>query len=281
MPSGSFTFSNNVHSCAWRGLAASSEIATRLCRKDEVDDVRERHVAVVRTLVVAPAQVHAQLFRRDVCDRVIERLDVQLRALAEFRQAQVRVLDVTSHAEVGAVDLQHEAGFGDGFVFVTHRIGDRVDVGLEILVVVVAKEQRHHAGRGGAHEATRGLHILERSLEIVGIGLRRLLVPHADRRVAGGRLAARAARIAEHAFFQAREVGKILVHERIARAAESVEPVLDVGGVARLRQLAVIDQVDAGIGLLAGRFRPPPRARAWQVPLDRRVRLLPWRTSCG
>jgi hypothetical protein len=87
-----------------------------------------------------------------------------------------------------------------------------------------------------------------------GIGLRSLLVPHADRRVAGGRLAARAAWIAEHAFFQAGEVGKILIHERIARAAESVEPVLDVGGIARLRQLAVIDQVDAGVGLFADDF---------------------------
>ena len=34
-------------------------------------------------------------------------------------------------------------------------------------------------------------------------------------------------------------------------AAESVQAVLDVGGVARLRQLAVIDQVDACVGLLA------------------------------
>ena len=30
LPSGSFTFSNSVHSCAWRGLAASNEIAAGL-----------------------------------------------------------------------------------------------------------------------------------------------------------------------------------------------------------------------------------------------------------
>ena len=30
LPSGNFTFSNNVHSCAWRGLAASNEIAAGL-----------------------------------------------------------------------------------------------------------------------------------------------------------------------------------------------------------------------------------------------------------
>src|SRR5260370_360985 len=35
-----------------------------------------------------------------------------------------------------------------------------------------------------------------------------------------------------------------------AVAAEAVEPVLDVGGVARLAHLAVIDDVDAGLDLL-------------------------------
>ena len=45
--------------------------------------------------------------------------------------------------------------------------------------------------------------------------------------------AARAAGISEHALFQAREIGEILIDERISSAAESVEPVLDVGGIAR------------------------------------------------
>ena len=68
-------------------------------------------------------------------------------------EVEVGVLDVAAHAEVGAVDLQDEAGLGDGLVFVAHRVGDGVDVGLVVLVVVVAEEQRHHAGRGRAHEA--------------------------------------------------------------------------------------------------------------------------------
>ncbi len=76
-----------------------------LRRKNEVDDVSQRHVAMMRTLVVTPAKMHTQLFRWNICDRMIEGLDVELRALAEFRQAQVRVLNVASHAEVGAVDL--------------------------------------------------------------------------------------------------------------------------------------------------------------------------------
>ena len=74
--------------------------------------------------------------------RVVERLDVQLRALAEFGEVEVGILDVPAHAEVGTVDLQHEAGLGDRLVFVAHRVGDGVDVGLEVRVMIVAEEQR-------------------------------------------------------------------------------------------------------------------------------------------
>ncbi len=77
--------------------------------------------------------MHAQLLGRNILQRVIERLDMQLRTLAEFGEAQIGVLDVAAHAEIGAVDLQDEAGIGHGLVFVTHRLGDGVDVSLESL----------------------------------------------------------------------------------------------------------------------------------------------------
>ena len=79
-------------------------------REHDVDDVGERHVVVVRALVVAPAQMHAKLLGRDVAGGVIERLDVHADALAELLEVEVGVLDVPAHAEIGAVDLQHEAG---------------------------------------------------------------------------------------------------------------------------------------------------------------------------
>ena len=88
----------------------------------------------------------------DVGERVVERLDVHPGAFAEFREAQVRILDVAAHGEVGAVDLQHDAGFGDRLVFLAHRLGDREQIRLLARVVVVAEEQRDDAGRGRAHE---------------------------------------------------------------------------------------------------------------------------------
>ena len=101
---------------------------------------------MVRTFVIAPAQVHAELLGRNVFDRVVERLDVQRDALAELFQVEIGVLDVPAHAEIGAIELENEAGICHGLVLVSHRVGDGVDVSLEVLVVVVAEEQRHHAG---------------------------------------------------------------------------------------------------------------------------------------
>jgi len=125
---------------------------------DHVDDLLERHVAVVRARVVAPAQVHAHLLGRDVDERAVQC----------------------------------------------------------------------------------------RSLEPGGVRFRRLHVPDADRRVAGRGLAVLAPRVSRHAGLGARKVLEVLEDVARARAAEAVQPVLDVGGVAQLRPLAVVDDVDAG-----------------------------------
>ena len=168
--------------------------------------------------------------------------------LAELLQAQIGVLDVPAHAEVGAVDLQDEAGLGHGLVLLAHGLGDGKKVGLVVLVVLVAEEQRDHAGRGRAHEALRRRGASDRSLQVfhVAQGFGRAAVAHGDRAVAGRRLAARAARVTEHALGELRELGEVLVDEGVAGAAEAVEAVFDVRGVAWLRHLAVVDEVDAG-----------------------------------
>src|SRR5207302_7945570 len=95
------------------------------------------------------------------------------------------------------------------------------------------------------------LHGPERALQIVDVGHSCLAVAHRDRRIAGRRLAPRAAWIAEHALLQLREVREVLIDEGVAGAAETREAILDVSRVARLREFAVIDHVDAGIRLLS------------------------------
>src|SRR6267143_556157 len=218
----------------------------------DVDDLFERHVAVVRAFVVAPAQVHSQPIRRDVRSSVVERLDVQPRVLAEFFQGQARVLDVPAHREVRAVDLQNDAGLRHRLVLVAHRIRDGEKVGLLARVVVVPEEEPDHAGGGRAHERLLGPYFGRGRFQVVDVVPRALSVAHADRRVAPRRFPARATRVAEHALGEVRKFDEVLVYEGVARAAEAVEAVLDVGSIAGLRHLAVAEDVDARSGLLEG-----------------------------
>ncbi len=204
----------------------------------------------MRALVVAPAQVQAQLLGRNVRERVVERLDVQPRLLAEFLERKVRVLDVPAHAEVGAVDLQDDAGLCHRFILVAHRLGDREKIGFLARVVVVPEEEPDHSGGGRAHEHFLHVHFRCRRLEIVDVVPRCLCVAHADRRIAPRGLAARAPGIAEHALGEVRELGEVLVYESISGAAETREAILHVGGVAGLRHLAVVHDVHARPGLL-------------------------------
>ena len=57
---------------------------------------------------------------------MVERLDMLPRTLAKLCEAQLRVLNMASHGEIGAIDLQHDAGVGDAFIFDPHRFGDRM-----------------------------------------------------------------------------------------------------------------------------------------------------------
>jgi hypothetical protein len=194
--------------------------------------------------------MHAQLLGRDIGDRVVHRLDVERGSLAEGLEIGVVILDVLAHREIRTIDLQHESCAGDRLVFLPHRVGDGVEIGLLARIVIVAEEHRDHAGRRRAHEAACGSHGTHRGLQIIHVGNRGLRVTHRDRRVAGRRLATRTARIAEHLLAQLREVVEVLIDEGVAGAAEARKAVLHIGRVARLRELAVVDQIDAGVGLL-------------------------------
>ena len=244
-------------------------------KKNDVDDVGKRHVAVVRPFVVAPAQVHAQLLGRNIRGGAVERFDVQPRFLAEFFQGEARVLDVPAHGEVGAIDLQDDAGLCNRFVLVAHRIGDGEKIGFLAGVMVVPEKKRDHAGRGGAHEHFLHVHFPGRRLEVVDVVPRGLRVAHADRRVAPRGLPARAARVAEHALGQVRELDQVLVYESVPGSAETGETVLDIGGVAGLRHLAVVDDVDARPGLLVhDLLHRGANARAERLVIDRHALLL-------
>src|SRR5262249_59697328 len=93
-------------------------------------DPLEWYVVMVRALVVPPAQVHADAGGRHVGQRMIEGLDLEFRVAEELRLFGIAETDVTTHGEVGRVDLQIEACSHDRFVLRTHRIGEGTDVFL-------------------------------------------------------------------------------------------------------------------------------------------------------
>ena len=86
-------------------------------------------------------------------------------------------------------------------------------------------------------------------LEILGVALGRAWIAHGDGRVARRRPPPRAARIAEDPRGHLGKIRQVAIRERMALSAEAAQPVLHVGGVARLAHLAVVDEIDAGLDL--------------------------------
>src|SRR6266849_4139231 len=257
------------------GIGGLERDSVRPRKKNDVDDVFERYVAVVRPFVVAPAQVHAHAFGRNVRGGAVERFDVQPCFLAEFFQGEARVLDVPPHGEVGAIDLQDDPGLRYRFVLVAHGIGDGEKIRFLAVVVLVPEKKPDHAGRGGAHEHFLGLYLGRGRFQVLDVIPRALGVAHADRRIAPRGLPARAARVAEHALGEVRELDQVLIYESVPGAAEAGEAVLDVGGVAGLRHLAVVDDVDARPGLPAhDLLHRGANARAKRLVIDRHALLL-------
>ena len=76
---------------------------------------------------------------------------------AEFVVGEMAVLIVARRAEVGRVDLQHEACLDDGAVLDLEHVGERRDVSVLGRVMQVDDEARQNAGRRRGHERLGGI----------------------------------------------------------------------------------------------------------------------------
>jgi hypothetical protein len=218
--------------------------------------------------------VQADLVGRDVAQRVIERLDVALGDFEELRVAQLGKRQVTTHRQVGAVDLQHEPRAVDGVVLLLHDVDEPGQVRLAARVVLVAHEVGDDARRGRRHERLGGLHVLQGRLQVGDVLLHGAPVLPLDGTVAGRPQDGRAPLGPRGRLREVRPVGPRR-HRRLP--AEAGQPVAHVGGVTDLALLAVADDVHAGLDLLAddvGHGALHARSEGDRVGLGARVERL-------
>ena len=78
-------------------------------------------VVGVRALVVAPADVEADVGRVDAVERAVDRVDDELDPVEELAERPVGEQGVALHGEVGRVDLQQQAAVDDRAVLGAQR----------------------------------------------------------------------------------------------------------------------------------------------------------------
>src|SRR5579863_5945162 len=91
-------------------------------------DVVESDVTIMRTLIIAPADVQAGAIGRDVQKRPIDRGDDHLDEIEEILEWPIGEGGVTFESEVGCINLKYEATRNDGFIFDAKGVGQRRQV---------------------------------------------------------------------------------------------------------------------------------------------------------
>ena len=179
---------------------------------------------------------------------MVQRLHIGGDDLAVFAQAQVRVDHVVRDREIGAVELQHEAGIDDGAVLARHDVGEREQVFLFGLVVAVLEIARDLAGGGRGEEVFFGLGTRGGALGLRDVGYDGGKIPPRDRAGAGWAVLKRRGELLE----DQRQFGKLGLagaERRCARPLEARQAILDVNGVVQPALFAVVDNVEASLDL--------------------------------
>ena len=158
------------------GVRLLDQVVARVDREHEVDDVLERRVEGVRAVPAPEADVVADPVLRDPRERVVERVDPELRPAAVVldrpAERQDGVVLVQQH---GVVDLEQEARVDDPLVLLVQRVGDRVDELLLGRVVLVAQPVDARR-RDDGQEDVGGVHAVDGRLESRDVLLERCRV---------------------------------------------------------------------------------------------------------
>src|SRR5262245_53310017 len=156
---------------------------------------------------------------------------------------------MASHSQIRAIDLEHESGLANGVVFLLHDVSQTGKIGLAARVVLVAQEMRDDSRRGSSHKSLGGLHPGQRRFKVRDILLHcRHILPGnraVTRRSGNGALASHPLTLCGLG-----EISPISTHGHSALSPKPAKAMSDIGGVAHLPLLSIIDDVHPSVHLL-------------------------------
>jgi len=229
-------------------------VALRAHGEDQVDEIAQRQVVLVRTVIAPPADVEADALGRDVSQRVVQRLDAQRGERAVLGHGHPR-MDLPGVGQIGIIDLEQEARRDDRVVFWLHGVRDGREIRLVRRVVLVPEPVLDGAGGDGGQERLRDADAGQRRLEVGDVRAHRRVAdvgqrPRADG-LASGEVAAAREVFGELGGVPAVDHGQRPLARRERSLVDAAEPLARVRGEVALGLLAIVDHVEPDRGLLA------------------------------
>src|SRR5262249_35224090 len=129
--------------------------AANLGATQDRQNIRERNVLVVRSLVVAPTDMKPHFAARDTDEGRVDGGDHSVHELLEILERPFAEGDMALEGEVGRIDLKIKAAADNGLVLDTQGGSDRVNIGVEAWIVLVLHDRGQNARRGGGKERGR------------------------------------------------------------------------------------------------------------------------------
>jgi len=83
--------------------------------QEQVDNLLQGNIPVVWTVIIAPANMHAYLVRRETAKSIIEHFYVLSQVIAKFVERSIGKANVTLHSQVWTIQLQEKSSRDKSF----------------------------------------------------------------------------------------------------------------------------------------------------------------------
>src|ERR1700730_7862872 len=254
-------------------IGEGEEKAADLGLSDDRQNVGEWHIAIMRPLVITPADMQPNPVARNIFECRVDRRDDAFDKAEEIAERTVLVGEMALEREVWAIELQQEAAADDRLVFPFERCAECREIGFLAVVIFVLHRSGDDPGRGCGQERFDKMRagLVECRLEIGAFGLDRgrperadladrFGRPHVADRLSDGQLLL-------HRLLEYRVTQGIGAGPALPRTAKATHPVADVKKEALALLLAIVADVGARIDLL--RDDSPQRRLAQSFELAR------------